>query len=88
MTWLTADQAAALLGYRVATVRRLACDGVLPAYKPAGTKAWHFDAEELADWLRSGRNARVRPAPVAAPTPRPRVARVAGGYPLQFGKFD
>lgn len=44
--------AAAVLGVSEQAVRLWCRTGVLPAYRPAGTKQWLIDPEEFDAWLK------------------------------------
>ena len=51
---ITAEDAAAWLGWTTEYVRRLARQGKIPAVK-AGPHSWRFYPNELQDWLAEGR---------------------------------
>ena len=51
--WLTVAEAAEYLKMGRSTVYKLLKDGKLPAHK-AG-REWRFDADELDEWLKSGK---------------------------------
>ena len=44
---------AEFLGLNVQIVRKYARDGVIPAYRPEGTRPIHFFRDEIVEWLRS-----------------------------------
>ncbi len=44
---------AEFLGLNVQIVRKYARDGVIPAYRPQGTRPLHFFRDEIVEWLRS-----------------------------------
>ena len=64
MSTLRLNAAAALLGISPITLRKRACAGTVPGYKPG--KAWVFLEDELMDYLKSTRKcpsiaAQIRP---------------------------
>lgn len=44
---------AEFLGLNVQIVRKYARDGVIPAYRPEGTRPLHFFRDEVVAWLRA-----------------------------------
>ena len=52
-TWLTLEEAAKHLKIGKSTIYRLAREGDLPAHRMG--RVWRFDAEELDDFLKSGK---------------------------------
>ncbi|MBU1318827.1 MAG: helix-turn-helix domain-containing protein [candidate division Zixibacteria bacterium] len=56
--WLTLEEAAKHLKIGKSTIYRLAREGDLPAHRMG--RVWRFDAEELDEWLKSGRLASTR----------------------------
>jgi len=54
-TWLTLEEAAKHLKIGKSTIYRLAREGDLPAHRMG--RVWRFDAEELDQWLKTGKDA-------------------------------
>lgn len=53
--FITAQEAAEILGENKNTIYEKARAGIIPAYKNPGSKSWRFVRSELLDYLASGK---------------------------------
>jgi excisionase family DNA binding protein len=53
-TWLSVAQCAEVSGFSTRTIRKRIADGVLPAYKPRGSRLLRIDAADLDAMIKAG----------------------------------